>query len=122
MARNPWHDLHFTEARARAIIRAAFETCGYFSTDKETQVEREEKALSLGLARALAITYPPSVRGSMGGHAKQRVLDARAAEEKARRLADRRRKARSRAAARERAAALRLHAMEQIIGQTRITR
>lgn len=125
MARNPWHDLHFTEARARAIIKAAFEVCGSFATcgcGTWKQEGQEEKALALGLKRALVITYPPSVRGSMGGFAKQHVLDATAAEAKARRLADRRRKARSRATAKERLAILRLHAAEQSIGTTRITR
>ena len=128
MARNPWHDLHFTEARAIALVEAGIDVAiswllpSSMSVSDSDFAEMRKAGLVDGLARALAITYPPSTRGSMGGFAKQRALDATEAEQKARRLADRRRKARSRAVARERAAILRLHAAEQSIGTTRITR
>lgn len=125
MARNPWHDLHFTEARARAIVEATIDAFLDWMAQPLDSYDREiivQQAMKDGLRAAIAITYPPSVRGSMGGHAKQRVLDREAAELKARRLADRKRKARSRAAARARLAILRAHEEEQRIGRTRITR
>lgn len=127
MARNPWHDLHFTEARARAIVEATIDACIDWMNpdcflDPVVRLTIVKQGMTDGMKDALAITYPPSVRGAMGGHAKQRVLDAKAAEMKARRLADRKRKARSRAAAKERLAILRLHEEEQRIGHTKITR
>jgi hypothetical protein len=109
MSKSGWHNLHLTEDRARAIIQVAFRVA--LGKGNEPRLpEVEERALVVALIACRAITYPPRVRGAMGGHAKHGT-----------RPGDRPKQAEARAARREKARQRKLEE-EYRIGTVRVAR